>query len=305
MSDLPLVVLAAGLSTRYGRLKQVDPLGPGGESIMDYNAFDAARAGFTRVVYVIRPEIEESVRRHVGGVLGDSLSVSFVNQTMDQVPDGFPAPPDRRRPWGTAQALLCAQESLDGPFGVCNADDLYGPDAFRQLYDHLAVDPPATEGALVGYKLEDTLSGEGGVARGICVMGREGLLERVTEVRQISKSDRWITGRDTEGGEVELRGDEVVSMNLWGFTPAVLKSLARQFWRFMDRFGGDTDAEFFLSTALNSQVQMGSTRVAVLRAEDRWFGVTHPGDREHARERLARRIADGRYPESLHDALKT
>lgn len=303
MTDLPLVVLAAGLSTRYGRLKQVDPLGPEGESIIDYNTFDAARAGFTRAVFVVRPEIEETIRRHVRGVVGDRFPVSFVHQTIDQVPEGFRAPPDRKRPWGTAQAVLCAQGELDGAFGVCNADDLYGADAFRQLHDHLVLDPPQTEAALVGYTLEDTLSGEGGVSRGICVLGREGLLERVTEVRQIRQVDGWISGTDTHGGKVELQGDEVVSMNLWGFTTPVLEALARQFRRFMDRFGGDTDHEFFISTSLSSQVGIGNTRVAVLQAEDRWFGVTHAGDREHARKRLAGRIADGRYPESLHDAF--
>lgn len=305
VTDLPLVVLAAGLSTRYGRLKQVDPLGPGGESIMDYNTFDAARAGFTRAIYVIRPEIEETVRRHVLGIVGDSFPVSFVPQTIEQVPEGFRAPPERRRPWGTAQAVLCAHTEIDGPFGVCNADDLYGPDAFRQLGEHLRLDPPQTEGALVGYKLADTLSGEGGVSRGICVLGREGLLERVTEVRHIRQVEGWISGSDTQGGRVELQGDEVVSMNLWGFTPAILDSLTRQFRRFMDRFGGDTDAEFFLSTALSSQVNIGSTRVAALQSEDRWFGVTYAGDREQAQARLARRITDGRYPESLHDAFAT
>ncbi len=301
MTDIALVVLAAGLSTRYGRLKQVDPLGPDGESIMDYNTFDAVRSGFTRMVYVVRPEIEDTIRDHVASVVGDAVDVSFVRQTMDQVPDGFRAPPDRRRPWGTAHAVLCAQAGLDGPFAVCNSDDLYGLDAFTQLYAHLSEEPPRTEAALVGYTLNDTLSGEGGVSRGICIPGREGLLERVTEVRSIRENDGWITGRDTSGGRVELRATEVVSMNLWGLTPPVVESLARQFTRFMDRFGGDTEAEFFLSTALNSQVQTGATRVAVLRAADPWFGITHAGDREHARSRLAGRIAAGRYPDSLRD----
>lgn len=303
-TDLPLVVLAAGLSTRYGKLKQVDPMGPAGESIMDYNVFDAARAGFSRIVYIVRPEIEETVRRHVTEVLGDAFPVSYVHQTLDQVPEGFRHPPDRVKPWGTAQAVLCAHDVLPGPFGVCNADDLYGADAFRRLAGHLSQDPPVTEGALVGYRLDDTLSGVGGVARGVCVLGREGLLERVTEVRHIQQVDGWISGDTTEGGRVELQGDEVVSMNLWGFTPEVLDALVRQFRRFLDRFGGDTDAEFFLSTAISSQVHIGKTRVAVLQSEDRWFGVTHAGDRDQARERLLRRVADGRYPPHLGEALE-
>lgn len=303
-TDLPLVVLAAGLSSRYGRLKQVDPLGPEGESIMDYNVFDAARAGFTRAVFIVRPQIEETIRRHVHGVIGTEFPTSFVHQTLDELPEGFRAPPDRRRPWGTAQAVLCARDHLSGPFAVCNADDLYGTDAFQQLFDHMSADPPATEAALVGYRLDDTLSGEGGVSRGVCVLGREGLLERVTEVKHINRVDGWISGDTTQGGRVELQGDEVVSMNLWGFTPSVLGALSRQFRRFLDRSGGDTDAEFYLSTAMNSQVHIGKTRVAVLQAKDKWFGVTHAGDRKQAQERLLRRVDEGRYPPSIAEAME-
>ena len=297
------MILAAGLSTRYGRLKQVDPLGPNGESIMDYNTFDALQAGFTRVVYIVRPEIEQTVREHVARTFGGDLEATFVHQTLDQVPEGFRAPPDRRRPWGTAHAVLCARSALDGPFGVCNADDLYGGDAFRQLHSHLSSVPPATEASLVGYTLRDTLSEEGGVSRGICVPGRDGLLERVTEVRGIRRAEGWITGRDTAGVQVELEGEEVVSMNLWGLTPPVVGSLERQFRRFLDRFGGNTEAEFFLSTALSSQVQTGTTRIAILRAEDPWFGITHAGDRDQARARLEQRIADRRYPDRLRPRL--
>lgn len=305
LNDLPLVILAAGLSTRYGRLKQVDPLGPNGESIMDYNTFDALQAGFTRVVYIVRPEIEQTVREHVAHTFGTDFGATFVHQTMDQVPEGFRAPPDRRRPWGTAHAVLCARAAIDGPFGICNADDLYGGDAFRQLHRHLSSTPPATEASLVGYTLGDTLSGEGGVSRGICVPGRDGLLERVTEVKAIRRAEGWITGLDTEGVKVELEGDEVVSMNLWGLTPPVVSSLERQFRRFLDRFGANTEAEFFLSTALSSQVQTGTTRIAILRAEDPWFGITHAGDRDHARTRLEQRIAEGRYPHRLNASLET
>lgn len=303
MRDIPLVILAAGLSTRYGRLKQVDPFGPEGESIMDYNVYDAARAGFSRVVYIIRPEIEEPVRRHATGVVGDALPISFVHQTLDLVPEGFRPPPDRKRPWGTAQALLCATHEVHGPFGVCNADDLYGPDAFRQLYDHLADPDTDADGALVGYRLEDTLSGRGGVARGVCVLGRDGLLERITEVRNIRQVDGWVAGDLPQGGSVELQGHEVVSMNLWGFSPGILAGLERQFRRFLDRFGGDTDAEFFLSTAVNSQVQAGR-RFAVLQAREKWFGVTHAGDREAAVARLEQRIREGAYPPSLREGLR-
>lgn len=305
MSEAPaLVVLAAGMSTRYGRLKQVDPMGPSGESIMDYNIYDAAQAGFSRVVFVIRPEIEDTVREHVARVIGDAFPADFVCQTLDQVPPDLPPPPERKRPWGTGQAILCAASRLDGPFAVCNADDLYGADAFRQLFEHLSTDPLPTEAAMVGYTLADTLSGSGGVARGICILGRDRLLQRVTEVREIRRVEGWITGEEAPGEPVELQGDEIVSMNLWGFSDAVVDTLKRQFRRFLERWGADTTAEFPLSTAISEQVQLRSTRVAVLHGKNDWFGVTHAADRDGARATLQARIDDGQYPPDLAAAFR-
>lgn len=279
-------------------------MGPSGESIMDYNVYDAARAGFSRVVFVVRPEIEETVRGHVESVLGDALPVEFVHQTLAQVPDDLPAPPDRVKPWGTGQAVLCAAERITGAFGVCNADDLYGTDAFRQLFRHLSTRPPVTEAAMVGYTLSDTLSGSGGVARGICVLGRDHLLQQVTEVREIRQVDGWITGEEGSGESVELRGNEVVSMNLWGFTDPVVTLLRRQFRRFLARWGGDNAAEFPLSTALSEQVQLGTIRVAVLQGQGDWFGVTHAADRDEAQAKVAERVGAGAYPADLAAAFR-
>lgn len=304
MSAPPLVVLAAGLSTRYGRLKQLDGLGPAGESIMDYNVWDAASAGFSRAVFVVRPEIEESVRAHVDRIVGDGFAVSFVHQTLDRLPEGFVPPPERTRPWGTAHAVLCAAEHVEGPFAVCNADDLYGTDAFRQLFGHLTASPPLTEAAMVGYRLADTISGQGGVARGICVMGRDRLLERVTEVRDIRRHEGWFEGEEADGSSVELDGDEIVSMNLWAFTEPVVALLGRQFRRFLERWGADTSAEFPLSTALSGQVRLGTVRVAVLQGRDDWLGVTHASDRDDAVAKLRQRIEAGYYPESLPEAFR-
>jgi hypothetical protein len=298
-NSIPLVVLAAGMSTRYGRLKQVDPIGPDGESIMDYNVFDAARVGFSRALFIVRPEIEDTVREHVRSVVGDAFPVEFVAQTLDDLPEGFRPPPERNKPWGTGQAVLCAAPRLSGPFGVCNADDMYGNDAFRQLLGHLNSDPLPTEAAMVGYTLADTLSGSGGVARGICVLGKDHLLESVTEIAEIRQVDGWTSGVDPDGESVELNGSEIVSMNLWGFSDPVVDVLRRQFRRFLDRWGSNTDAEFPLSTALSTQVQTGSVRVAVLPGRGDWFGVTHAEDREHAEATLRQRIDAGQYPESL------
>lgn len=299
----PLVVLAAGLSTRYGRLKQLDPLGPSGEAIMDFNVYDAARAGFGSVTYVVRREILEDVQRHVEGTIGGTLETRYVCQELDQLPDGFRAPPERVKPWGTAHAVLCAAEEIDGPFAVCNADDLYGPDAFRQLHGRLTREPPATDAILVGYTLEQTLSGAGGVARGVCVLGRDDHLERVTEVQNIRKNDGWITGTTTEGEPVELTGQEMVSMNLWGFTPPTIALLHLQFRRFLEYWGADPHAECFLSTSVNAQIDRGATRVQVLRAPDTWFGITHAADRDRSQAILRERVASGVYPGRIADAL--
>jgi len=323
------VVLAAGLSTRYGRLKQLDPLGPHGEAIMDYNVFDAVRAGFSRIVYVVRPEIDEQIRAHVTDLVGDAVNVRFIRQRLDEVPVGFVPPPERLRPWGTGHAVLCAAHDLEGVYAVCNADDLYGPHSFELLHRHLtgpvfsgasageagsaaraaATAPCPSAGpadaALIGYTLADTLSGTGGVARGVCVLGRDGLLEAISEVREIRAVDGWISGVDEEGNHVELGGEEIVSMNLWGFTPPVTELLDLQFARFLDRTGGDPEAEFLLSTALNDQVRMGRTRVAVRHSPDAWFGVTHAQDRALAEATLKRRIEDGAYPADLAAAFRS
>ena len=301
--SLPLVVLAAGLSTRYGRLKQLDPLGPGGETIMDFNVFDAARAGFGSVTFVVRHEILEPVQAHVAEIFGDAFPVDYVCQELDDLPDGYRPPADRIKPWGTAHAVLCAARRIEGPFAVCNADDLYGSEAFRLLYEHMSQAPPPTEAALVGYTLENTLSGAGGVARGVCLVGKHDFLERMTEVQGIERIDGWITGVATDGTPIELTGAEIASMNLWGFTPSVIEIMRRQFERFLQYWGADTRQEFFLSTSVNAQIDLAVTSVRVLHAPDTWFGITHAADRDRSQDILRGRVAAGAYPERLGEAL--
>jgi hypothetical protein len=299
LKGLPLVVLAAGLSTRYGRLKQLEPLGPSGEAIMDYNVYDAVRAGFGRAIFVVRHEILPDVRAHVEQVFGDALPAEYVLQDLAYLPDGFRAPPDRRKPWGTAQAVLIAAEGVDAPFAVCNADDQYGPGAFARLHDYLSADPVATEGVLVGYPLRETLTGSGGVARGVCHVGRDGLLEQVLEVRDIRKKDGWIVGVEGDGLTVELTGDELASMNLWGLTPPIVEGMSRRFQDFLRLWGASATHEFFLSSAINAQIQVGSARVRALRARDPWFGLTHADDEAWTRAMLLERIEAGVYPQDL------
>ena len=304
MNHPTFVVLAAGMSTRFGRLKQVEPMGPAGESIMLYNLYDAARAGFVEAVFVVRPEIEAEVVAHVEQTVDGHFPVRYVHQTLDRLPDGYWAPPDRGAPWGTGQAILCAVEAITGPFAVCNADDFYGSDAIRQLHGHLSTDPLPTEAVLVGYTLADTLSTSGGVARGICVLARDQLLDSVSEVRQIQTRDGWISGETDDGDIIELSGSEVVSMNLWGFSDPVVKLLRGQFRRFLDMKGGDPTAEFPLSSAISEQVLTGTIRVKVLHGPSDWFGVTHLADRPAAQAILRKRVEGGLYPHDLREAFQ-
>jgi len=301
--SLPLIVMAAGMSRRFGRLKQLYPAGPGGEAVLDYNVYDAARAGFDRILFVVRPEILEQVRTHVAQTIGDSVPVEFVSQELDQIPEGFRAPPDRQKPWGTGQAVIEAAKRVDGPFAVCNADDLYGPGAFDLLHRHLTSDPRPEQSALVGYRLGDTLWGSGEVARGVCVLRREGSLEHITEVRNVRRHDRWVTGVQVDGEPVELTGNETVSMNLWGLLPDVVGRLERQFARFLEYWGSDTQHEFFLSTSISDQIKLGQTGVYVYPAPDPWYGMTHPADHQRTQRALQERIATGIYPERLSEGF--
>jgi hypothetical protein len=303
MTHPSLVVLAAGLSSRYGSLKQLEQLGPHGQAIMDYNVFDAFRAGFRHVTYVVRPEILDDVVDHVNRVFGDALPARFVCQRLDALPGGLRHPPDRRKPWGTAQAVLIASEEHEGPMAVCNADDLYGPGAFAMLADYLSREPVPSDGVLVGYPLLETLSGAGGVARALCHVGREGYLEHVVEVRDIRRRGAWIVGIEGDGTPVELSGDELVSMNLWGFTPAIVAGLRRRFARYLATWGADADREFYLSTAINEAIQSEGARVRVLHAEDPWLGLTHAEDQAPTRTLLHARIAAGVYPDRLAEGL--
>jgi hypothetical protein len=295
--------MAAGLSRRFGRLKQLQPVGPGGEALLDYNVYDAVRAGFSRVVFVVRPEILESVRAHVDSIIADQIPVEFVCQELSQVPSGFRPPPDRLKPWGTGQAVIEAARHIDGPFAVCNSDDLYGPGAFELLSRHMSSVPSPRESALVGYRLSDTLGGSGEVARGVCVLKRDGLLEGITEVRQVRRRDGWVTGLEVDGEPVELTGSETVSMNLWGLMPDIVERLERQFVRFLDMWGSDTQQEFFLSTAISQQIRLGQAEILVYGAPDPWFGMTHTSDFDRIERALGQRIAAGVYPEHLQEGF--
>jgi len=258
--------------------------------------YDAARAGFRRAVFVIRQEVEELFRRHVAEVIGTGIEVVFAHQTLE------PTAPGRMKPWGTGHAVLAAAWGIRGPFAVMNADDFYGADAYRSLFEHLA---GRAEHALVGYTLRETMSPHGGVSRAIVELDAQGYLSRLTEVADIAGRGSTYTGRTIPGETVTLDGSELVSMNLWGFTPALLPTLERQFARFLEARGSDPKAAFLLSEAVGAQVRAGDARVRVLPAAgSQWFGMTYAADDERVRDQITRLVDAGQYPTNLKAGLE-
>lgn len=285
MDDLTLLVLAAGRSTRYGRLKQTDPVGPSGETIVDYSVFDALRAGFTRVVFVVRTDIEQEFRETVGRRIEQQVDVRYAFQDR--------AGPERTKPWGTVHAVLAAEDVVGGPFGVVNADDFYGPDSFRVLAGHLGSDRP--NAALVGFALRNTLSESGGVTRAICRFGPDDSLVTVDETFDI-RSD----GADgATGSDGPLTGDEVVSMNMWGFGRSAFGPLRGRWEAFLASHGDSATVELTIPEAITDMIGRGELDVTVLRTGDRWFGVTHPDDRPLVVARLQELVDRGDYPATL------
>lgn len=289
-----LVILAAGQSRRYGRLKQVEPVGPAGEAVVDFGIYDALAAGFGSVVVVVRREIEPAIRSHFSRFWPD-LEVEFVHQELESGPREAV---ERERPWGTGHALLAVASSVRAPFAVMNADDFYGRRAFERLSGALT----GAEGAafsVVAWELRRTLSPFGGVSRALLEADRGGLLQRVTELVEVRERGGRIDGRALDGAVRTLTGRERVSMNLWGFTPAVFPLLGGLFDAFLSRHGGDPEAELPLSDAMNDLIEAGSARVSVLPTDDEWMGVTWAEDRPRVAHRLAELVAEGRYPAPL------
>jgi|688.fasta_scaffold174635_2 dTDP-glucose pyrophosphorylase len=295
---LTLVILAAGMGSRYGGLKQLDGVGPAGETVLDYAVFDARRAGFTRVLFVIRRDFEDQFRTQVGARYAGVLQVDYAFQAVTDLPDGRVPPPERVRPWGTGHALWCARAQLAGPFAVINADDFYGRDSFDRLARFLAegqhgLGPEAARCAMVGFRLANTLSEHGTVSRGVCeLVGRR--LERVTEHTGIAATE--------VGAGRRYSGEEVVSMNCWGFSPAVLPLLDRRLRAFLAERGADLKAEFYLPEAVSGMVAAGEATVEVLETTSAWFGVTYREDRPRVEAALRSLVASGEYPERLADS---
>lgn len=297
-----LLVLAAGMGSRYGGLKQVDPVGPSGETILDYAVFDAIREGFARVVFVIRHDFEEAFRTQVAAKYAGRVKVDFVFQSLDALPHGFAVPASREKPWGTGHAVWCARDAITEPFAVIGADDFFGRDAFRQLAAFLreggaasaAVDAEVAPGfAMIGYRLSNTLSENGAVSRGVCATGDDGFLAKVVEHTGIRREEVG-----AEPGK-KYSGDETVSMNCWAFTPTLFTALNEQFEAFLETRGGELKSEFYLPEAVSKQVAQGLVTVAVRPTSASWFGVTYREDKPRVQAALAELVARGEYPARL------
>lgn len=294
-----LLVLAAGLGTRYGGLKQLDPVGPAGETLLDYSVHDAIRAGFNRVVFLIRREIAADFRAKIGVRYEGKISLAYAFQQLEELPAAFTPPGGRTKPWGTAHAIWCARGTVTAPFAAINADDFYGADSFGQLGKFLsAVDPtgqPASF-AMAGYRLEKTLSDHGTVARGICGVGPDGLLQRVEELTDLARrADGLIAA-----GHRTFLPEVSVSMNFWGFTPQVFPLLENVLSAFLGREGGSEKSECYIPTAVAEMIARGAATVRVLPTTADWFGVTYREDRPRVVESIARLVASGSYPPALH-----
>ena len=292
-----LVVLAAGMGSRYGGLKQIDPVGPGGETIIDYSVFDAIRAGFGKLVFVIRKDIERQFKESVGARFEKHIPVEYVFQELDSLPPQFSVPAGRVKPWGTTHAVLMAAKAIREPFAVINSDDFYGLESFRILSAHLQ--SGTRDYAMVGFVLRNTLSAFGTVARGVCEVDGDGFLESVTELTGIECKDTYVTSMGASGKPTRLTGDEVVSMNMWGFTPAVFAQLEGFFETFLAQHGAELKSECYLPSAINEFVESAQARVRVLPTGASWFGVTYREDHPRVVESITRLIESGSYPGKL------
>jgi hypothetical protein len=298
--SLSLVVLAAGVGSRYGGPKQIDRIGPGGATLLDYAAFDGKRAGFERVVLVVREGMEGEMREAVGDRIARHVPLAYAVQ-RDTLPPGFASPLGRTKPWGTGHATLAAAPLLDGPFGVINADDFYGARSYRILADCLRNPPPGPlpEFAIVGFPLVTTLSPDGPVSRGVCTVDRDGFLLSIREVLKIERDGDDGREIDEAGRAHRIPGTTPVSLNFWGFGEALLPALEQGFRRFLEENAGSTKAEYFLLSAVQSLVERGTARVRVLGGGGPWGGLTYPGDRPRLVALVESLTERGEYPREL------
>lgn len=282
-----LVVMAAGMGSRFGGLKQVEPVGPKGQAILDFSVYDAKRAGFDKVVFIIKKQIEEEFKRLVGSRIEKQIAVEYVFQETDKLPEGFICPDTRTKPWGTGHAVLCCKEVVKEPFAVINADDFYGASGFKSIYEYLK---EQNNYCMVGFRLGNTVTENGTVSRGVCST-KNGLLCSVTEHTKIDSNCLSVT----EDGEEQLSPDTVVSMNMWGFTPDLFTYLERDFKYFLEQNSNSEKAEFCLPFVIDDMIRNREKEVAVLTTEDKWYGVTYKEDKQSVVSAVSALCAAGKY----------
>lgn len=296
-----LFVLAAGMGSRYGGLKQLDPLGPQGQTIMDYSIFDAIRAGFGKVVFVIRKDFEEDFRRSILSKYEGHIPVEVVFQSTDKLPEGYTCPEERTKPWGTNHAVMMGADVINEPFAVINADDFYGRDAFAVIAADLMRERTRKgDYSMVGFRVGNTMSENGSVSRGVCSVNADGNLTKVVERTGIAyDEDHRICFLDENNETEYLDPSTPVSMNLWGFTPDYFSYSDREFRRFLDKCLTTPKAEFYIPTAIDILINSGEATVKVLDTTSRWFGVTYAADRQGVVDKLAALHAAGEYPDTM------
>ncbi|MCD7744990.1 MAG: nucleotidyltransferase [Lachnospiraceae bacterium] len=316
MNDTTLVIMAAGIGSRFGGggVKQLTSFGPGGEIIMDYSIYDAIEAGFTKVVFVIRRSMEKDFRKIIGDRIARKIPVEYAFQELDDLPDGYVVPQNREKPWGTGQAILACREVIHEPFAVINADDYYGKDAFKKVHQFLTEvdwntasertgdpDQKHYQFCMAGFVLKNTLSEYGGVTRGICRVNEDGELIEILETKDILKTaDGGAAVYSGNASLIRLDSDSLVSMNFWGFTPDFMGELASGFQRFLDNLdGNETKAEYLLPTIADRLLKEGRADITVLPSNDKWFGVTFREDVPVVKESILRLVKEGVYPEKL------
>lgn len=296
-----LVVMAAGIGSRYGGLKQIDPIGPNGESIMDYSIYDAAKTGFTKVVFIIRHDIESEFKNVIGSKYRNVIPVEYVFQEINSLPSGYSCPVERKKPWGTGHAILMVKDIIKEPFAVINADDFYGRKAFELIFNYLSnsKDGKYLDYSMVGFLLKNTLSEHGYVSRGVCKCDDSGVLEDIVELVHIERDDgraKYLRDNGTYG---KLTGDEIVSMNMWGFTPSIFVYLEKMFARFLENNINEAKAEFYIPSVIDFLIKNGTAKVKVLNSLEQWIGITYKEDTPNVIRMVKEFIEKGLYPRRL------
>ncbi len=298
-----LVIMAAGMGSRYGGQKQIDPVDEYGNIIMDFSIYDAKEAGFEKAVFIIKKENEEAFRAAIGDRIGNYIETAYVYQDLNNIPEGYAVPGGRAKPWGTGHAILSCAGVVDGPFAVINADDYYGKEAFRQVFQYLShhKDDDKYRFAMVGYRIENTLTENGTVARGICETDSEGMLKTVTERTSIERRDGVIVYEEEGEGPQEIPEGTYVSMNLWGFSAGIFPELKKQFSRFLETALRENPlkGEFYIPSAVGRLLEEGKATVRLLPTHDRWFGVTYKEDKAAVTAAIKELKKKGLYPERL------